>query len=143
MQPIDTCYRLGNNTILIIISLFQLLLERELRARAGGPGSDAGDVRHLAALVRHELQRQRRLRDADAAGQLHREHHHRPVRPPAPGGLGPGQETQMHMVSSTTLLWWMILPLAFHLTAGQFFFQLTFEPFSLPLHFMKPSATLY
>ena len=83
------------------IFLLQLLLERELRARAGGPGADAGDVRHLAALVRHELQRQRRLRDADAAGQLHREHHHRPVRPPAPGGLGPGQETQMHLVSFT------------------------------------------
>ena len=43
----------------------------------------------------------RQLRRPHAPGLLHREHDHRAVRPSAAGGLGPGQEDQMHVVSRT------------------------------------------
>lgn len=39
------------------------------------------------------------LRCPDPPGLLHREHHHRAVRPSPAGGLGPGQEDQMYLVS--------------------------------------------
>ena len=40
------------------------------------------------------------LRCPDPPGLLHREHHHRAVRPSPAGGLGPGQEDQMYLVST-------------------------------------------
>ena len=58
--------------------------------------------RLMCRLVRYEYRRKQWSVQwvPHPAGQLHREHHHRPVRPSPPGGLGPGQEDEMHLVST-------------------------------------------